>query len=436
MHGLAAALYRVPRSLTGDGVRETLRRVGAALGDAGERLAVHEIPTGTPLLDWTAPREWNLAEAWLRGPDGALLAHTRDHGLAVLGYSVPTSRRISLEELRPHLHSLPEHPDWIPYRTSYWHEDWGFCLPHRLVESLAPGEYEVHIDARLEDGALTYGEWFAPGTSGDEILLSTHVCHPQLANDNLSGIVVASALARSLDRRSGTTPRRLGVRILFVPGTIGAIAWLAGNETRVGRIRHGLVLANLGDRGGFHLKATRHGGAAVERAVAIAARDLGETLAHEPFSPFGYDERQYASPGFDLPVASLSRSPWGRYAEYHTSADDLDFIDADALAGSLRLVENTVEVLEQNLTYRNLSPKGEPQLGRRGLYETLGGTTASAAKERQLALLWILNQSDGGADLLAIAERSGLPFERLRAATEDLLTAGLLAPHSPPAPAR
>jgi aminopeptidase-like protein len=436
LHAFAAALYRVPRSLTGDGVRETLRQVRETLGPAGENLAVHEVETGTPLLDWTAPREWNLTEAWLRGPDGALLAHTKDHGLSVVGYSVPTSLRLPLEELRPHLHSLPEHPDWIPYRTSYWREDWGFCLPHRVVEALRPGDYEVRIDARLEDGSLTYGEWFAPGTSSDEILLSTHICHPQLANDNLSGIVVAAALARGLDRKRRGAPRRLGVRILFVPGTIGAIAWLAQNEARVGRIRHGLVLANLGDRGRFHLKATRRGGAEVERAVAIAARDLGETLDLEAFSPFGYDERQYSSPGFDLPVASLSRSPWGRYAEYHTSADDLDFIDATALAGSLRLLDDTIDVLERNLTYRNLSPKGEPQLGRRGLYEAIGGATAGAAKDRQLALLWVLNQSDGGADLLAIAERSGLPFERLRAAADDLLGVGLLAQHSPASPAQ
>ena len=420
LHDFARRLYRVARSLTGDGVRETLRQIRQELGPAGHRLTVHEVRTGTPLLDWTAPREWNLRQAWIRGPQGEFVAHTRDHGLAVVGYSVPISTRLTLEQLKPHLHSLPDHPDWIPYRTSYWSETWGFCLPQRVVDALPDGEYEVCVDARLEDGSLTYGEWFLPGETDEEFLLSTHVCHPQLANDNLSGITVVTGLARALEG----SPRRFGVRVLFVPGTLGAIAWLAANESSLNRIRHGLVLANLGDVGGFHLKASRRGGTAVERAVAVAARDLAEPLALEAFSPFGYDERQYCSPGFDLPVASLSRTPWGRYPEYHTSADDLDFLKPESLAGSLRLLQTTLEVLAHNRRFVNLRPKGEPQLGRRGLYGSLGG---GSAKERELALLWVLNQSDGEHDLLSIAERSGIAFEVLRTAAADLVRAELLS---------
>lgn len=419
LHDFARRLYRVPRSLTGDGVRETLRQIREELGPAGGRLTVHEVPTGTALLDWTAPREWNLREAWIRDPHGKFVAHTRDHGLAVVGYSTPITARLPLQELKTHLHSLPDHPDWIPYRTSYWRETWGFCLPQRVVDALPEGEYEVRVDATLEDGSLTYGEWFLPGETGEEFLLSTHLCHPQLANDNLSGVAIATALAGSLEGAS----RRFGVRILFVPGTIGAIAWLAANESIVPRVHHGLVLANLGDAGGFHLKASRRGGTEVERAVAVAARDLGVTLAREEFSPFGYDERQYCSPGFDLPVASLSRTPWGRYPEYHTSADDLDFLKPESLAGSLELLRATLEVLAANRRYVNLSPKGEPQLGRRGLYGSLGG---GSAKQRELALLWVLNQSDGVHDLLSIAERSGISFETLRAAADDLIRAELL----------
>jgi len=417
MHALAARLFALPRSLTGDGVRATL----AALGELVP-LTVVEVPTGTPVLDWTVPKEWNLRRAVLRGPGGEIVADTARRNLEVVGYSVPVRGRFPLAELRPRLHSLPDKPDLVPYRTSYWQESWGFCLPHRVLAALPDGEYEVEIDTTLADGHLTYGELLLPGVSPAEILVSCHVCHPALANDNLSGLAVSAFLARELAGRE----RRWSWRFLWAPGTIGAIAWLARNEAVTARIRAGLVAANLGDPGAFHYKRSRRGDTEIDRAVEIALRDLGVPHALEEFVPFGYDERQYCSPGFDLPVGLLSRTPWGRFPEYHTSADDLDFIRPEALAGSLAVYRAVAGVLEGNRRFRNLSPKGEPQLGRRGLYRALGGD--DRGRERELALLWVLNQSDGGPDLLAIARRSGLPFERLREAAAALAAAGLIAP--------
>lgn len=415
MHALLRELYPLPRSLTGDAVRETLRRAGEGLP-----LAVHEVPTGAAALDWTVPREWNLREGWIRGPRGDEILHTRHSNLHVMGYSTPVRRRMPLAELQAHLHSLPEQPELTPYRTSYYREDWGFCLPHRRRESLEPGEYEVAIDATLAPGQLTYGEVWLPGSESSEILLSCHVCHPSLANDNLSGLVVATELLRLL----APAQRRLGVRLVLIPGTIGSLVWLSRNESILERIVGGLVMANLGDAGGFHYKRSRRGGAAIDRAVPIALRGLGEDLASEDFTPFGYDERQYGSPGFDLPVGSLTRTPWGRYPEYHTSADDCDFVRPPQLAASLRAYLEVLRVLDANRRYRNLSPKGEPQLGRRGLYGAVGG---GGARERELAMLWVLNLSDGEHDLLAIAARSGLSFAPVQAAAEALAAADLLA---------
>jgi aminopeptidase-like protein len=318
---------------------------------------------------------------------------------------------------------LPEQPERIPYRTSYWEERWGFCLPHRLREALPEGEYRVVVDTELIDGQMDWGELYLPGESDAELLLSAHLCHPSLANDNLSGIAVAAAFARLV----ASVPRRLSVRVLFAPATVGAIAWLSENGSRIGHIEAGVVLANLGDAGGLHWKQTRSGDAVVDRAAAqvFAERErggegLGTVL---PFTPFGYDERQYASPGFALPVGCLSRTPWGQYPEYHTSADDPSFVRPASLADSLAALLELAAILDGNATYRNLSPYGEPQLGRRGLYRSLGG---GRDRDRELALLWVLNQSDGSSDLLAIAAKSGLPFAAVRRAAADLVAAELL----------
>jgi aminopeptidase-like protein len=422
LYALVERLYPIPRSLTGNGVRETL----AVLRETLPQLDVHEVATGTPVLDWTVPKEWNVNEAWIAGPDGERVVDWDEHNLHLLGYSTPVAGRFSRSELDEHLHSLPGKPSLIPYRTSYYAERWGFCLAHRVREALPAGNYTVTIEAALEDGSLTYGELLLPGREEREVLISTHVCHPSLCNDNLSGISVAWALALELSRL-GREARRYSYRFLFIPGTIGSIAWLARNEEVTPRIAHGLVAANLGDPGGFHYKRTRRAldgrGAEIDRAVEVACRDMGLTLTVEDFVPFGYDERQYGSPGFDLPVGSLSRTPWGRYPQYHTSADDLSFVSGSALAESLRVYLEVFAVLEGNRRLRNLAPKGEPQLGRRGLYRTLGGD--DAGRERELALLWVLNQSDGEHDLLEIAERSKASMERLEAAAETLEGAGL-----------
>ncbi|MDE2689170.1 MAG: DUF4910 domain-containing protein [Acidobacteriota bacterium] len=435
MMDLATELYAIPRSLTGDGVRATLDRIGSRIP-----LELHELPTGTSVLDWTVPREWNPREAWIRDPSGRKVVDFADHNLHLVGYSAPVHRKVTLDELRPHLHSLPEQPDLIPYRTSYYEETWGFCLPHRLFESLPDSEYEVFIDASLEDGSMTWGECLLPGATAEEVLVSSHVCHPQLANDNLSGIAVAVHLAEVLAR---VPERRYSYRFLFAPGGIGAIAWLARNRERLETFRHGLIAANLGDTGAFHYKKSRHGDREVDRAVAAALADLGEELVTEDFFPFGYDERQYCSPGFDLPVGVLTRTPWGRYPEYHTSADDLDFIGPEALTGSLAAYLATAAVLEEGpdappsppaaaeggqksaggRRYRNLEPFGEPQLGRRGLYGGLGG---GGRREFEIAMLWVLNQSDGEHSLDDIAERSGLPPGVVGEAADALCEAGLL----------
>lgn len=422
MMDLAGRLYPICRSITGDGVRRTLSILRESIP-----IKVHEVPTGTRVFDWTVPKEWNIRGAYLEGPDGERVVDFADHTLHVLNYSVPVDRTLPLGELREHLFTLPEQPERIPYRTSYYNENWGFCLPHTVYESLPDGEYRAVIDAELEDGSLTYGELALPGRSEREVLVTCHVCHPSLANDNLSGIAVVSQLAAHL----ATLPREAraySYRFLFIPGTIGSITWLSQNPAAPERIAHGLVAANLGDGGCFHYKRSFRGDAPIDRAVEHVLATSGEEHGVEDFVPFGYDERQFNAPGFRLPVGSLTRTPYGRYPEYHTSADDLELIRPEALAGSLARYLEVVEVLEGDAAYRNLAPYGEPQLGKRGLYAAIGG--GEAGRRRQLALLWVLSLSDGEHTLLDVAERSGRPFAEIREAADRLLEAELLEPVS------
>lgn len=418
LYALVEELYPLHRSITGEGLRTSLERLGRAIP-----LRTSEVPSGTPVLDWTVPPEWEVREAWIEDPNGRRVVDVGEHNLHLMAYSVPVRRRMTLEELRPHLHSLPEHPDRIPYRTSYFEEDWGFCLRHETLASLEGGAYEVCVDTELSDGSLTYGECLLPGASEEEVLVSAHSCHPSLANDNLAGMVVAAGLARETARRED---RRYSYRFLFAPGTIGALAWLARNEDgAVGRVRHGLVLAGLGDGAPLTYKRSRRDDAVVDRAAEHVLRHSRGSHRVRDFTPTGGDERQFCSPGFDLPVGSLTRSPPGAYPEFHTSADDLDFVTPDALEGALRACLAVFEVLEGDAVYRNTSPKGEPQLGRRGLYRTTGGTRSPAEEE---ALLWVLNLCDGSRSLLDVAERSGLPFPAVREAADALAAADLLVP--------
>lgn len=415
MRRLIADLYPICRSITGEGLRDSLRRIQREIP-----LAIREVPTGTPVLDWTIPREWNIRDAYIKNSRGERIVDFRRSNLHVVSYSIPVHERLSLAELKPHLFSLPDRPDWIPYRTSYYKESWGFCLPHRQYLALAEDDYEVRIDSSLEQGSLSYGELLLPGATREEILLSCHVCHPSLANDNLSGIAIAAFLARHLQAVS----RRYSYRFLFIPGTIGAIAWLALNEAAVGRVRHGLVLAGLGDAGKLTYKKSRRGDAAIDRAVAHVLGRSGAAFEIFDFSPYGYDERQFCSPGFDLPMGRLSRSPYGTFPEYHTSADDLDFVKLPSLLDSFAACLAVLSLLEEDRSFVNLFPKGEPQLGRRGLYRSIGGELDS--KAREMAMLWVLNLSDGANSLLDIAERSGLAFDSVAAAAGALAEHGLI----------
>jgi aminopeptidase-like protein len=412
LHDLIARLYPICRSISGDGVRQTFELLRPILD-----LDVTEVPTSTQVFDWAVPREWNIRDAWIAGPDGRRVVDFADSNLHVLGYSVPIRARMSLEELRQHVFTHPTEPDWIPFRTSYYNENWGFCMQRSRLESLPGGEYEVCIDSTLADGAVTYAECVLPGEVEDEILVSTYSCHPSLANDNASGIALVALLGRHL----ASTRRRHTFRLLFSPGSIGPISWLALNEHRLGRIRAGLVASCVGDPGPITYKRSRRGDAEVDRAVEIVLRDSGVEHRIRDFVPLGGDERQFCSPGINLPVGALSRTPADEFPEYHSSADDLDLVRPEALAEAFWTYVAVLEALERNARFRNLSPKGEPQLGKRGLYRSVGGGTS-----REAALLWVLNLSDGEHDLLAIAERSGLPFEAVTAAAEALEEQDLL----------
>jgi aminopeptidase-like protein len=415
MHGFAAALYPICRSITGDGIRRTLRMIQALVP-----LEITRVPTGTQVFDWTVPKEWNIRDAFIKTRDGERVVDFQKHSLHLMNYSVPVHAMMPLSELRPHLFTLPEHPDWIPYRTSYYKEDWGFCLSHNQLMTLTDGEYEVCIDSTLEEGHLTYGEYCIPGRSSEEVLISCHACHPSLANDGLSGLTAAAFLARSLRERD----LRYSYRFLFLPGTIGAITWLARSGDIARRVRHGLVLTCIGDKGGFHYKKSRRGDTEIDRAAANVLAHCGEPSELLDFSPYGYDERQYCSPGFNLAVGCLMRSVWGTFPEYHTSADNLEFVQPEQLARSLRVCVSIMDVLENNRCYRSLNPYCEPQLGRRGLYSSTGGEAIAAEVD---ARLWVLNFSDGEHSLLDIAERSGIPFCRVQNAAEVLRQKGLLS---------
>ncbi|MGX1226638.1 aminopeptidase-like protein [Streptomyces ambofaciens] len=415
MYALVERMYPLCRSITGDGVRATLRIVGEYIP-----LHVHEVPTGTQVLDWTVPQEWNIRDAYVADAAGRRVVDFAASSLHVLGYSVPVSATMPLAELRPHLHTLPDQPSWVPYRTSYYRPEWGFCLAQETLDALPEGDYEVRIDSTLADGHLTYAEHVVPGQVSDEVLVSCHTCHPSLANDNLAGIAVATFLARELARRNPYYT----YRFVFAPGTIGAITWLARNRERVERVKHGLVLACAGDPGQLTYKQSRRGDAEIDRVLRHVLADSERPHRVTEFTPYGYDERQYCSPGFDLGVGSLTRTPYAGYPEYHTSADDLDFVSPAAMADTLAVCREAFAVLDRNRRYVNLSPYGEPQLGRRGLYDSLGGR--SDAKQAQMAMLWVLSLSDGEHTLLDVAERSGLSFDTVAAAADALHGAGLI----------
>ena len=415
MHALATNLYPICRSITGDGVRATLKALQTECP-----IMIHEVRSGERVFDWTVPLEWNINDAYIKNLKGERIVDFKALNLHVMSYSTPVRARMTMDELRPHLFTLPDHPDWVPYRTSYYKENWGFCLSHRKLLDMQDSEYDVCIDSRLDRGSLAYGECYLAGESPEEVLVSCHVCHPSLANDNLSGLVVSAALARSMAARR----TRYSYRFLFIPGTIGSITWLARNETHVENIKHGLVLTGIGDRGGVTYKRSRRGQAEVDRAMVHVLAHSGQSHKVIDFFPYGYDERQFCSPGFDLPVGCFMRTPHAEYPEYHSSADNLAFITPESLERSYELCMAAFEVLEQNQMYVNQNPKCEPQLGRRGLYRAVAGQQEKQCQE--LVILWVLNLSDGRHSLLDIAERAAVPFHEVRLAAEALQTCGLL----------
>ncbi|HVR05142.1 MAG TPA: DUF4910 domain-containing protein [Solirubrobacteraceae bacterium] len=414
---LLRRLWPILRSITGAGLRETL----AILSELHplERI---EVPSATRAFDWTVPPEWIVRDAYAIAPGGERILDVRENTLHLLNYSTAFQGELTRAQLDEHLHSLPELPDAIPYVTSYYERRWGFCLSQRQRDQLPEGIYRVRIDAEHVAGALTIGEAVLPGREDAEVLISTYTCHPSLANNELSGPVVAALLCRRLAR---WPERRLTYRFVFAPETIGALAYLSLRGEHLRRsLLAGYVVTCVGTAERFTLKRSRRGDTFADRAALQVLASLGAEPRVLAFFPSGSDERQYCSPGFDLPVASVMRSVYGEYPEYHTSLDNLDFISPRALIESVDVYERILRSLDLNARYLSRSPMGEPQLGRRGLYGTLGTRESTRAVQ---ARMWVLGYADGEHDLLDVAELSGMAVPELAAAAAECERAGLLA---------
>jgi aminopeptidase-like protein len=417
MHELAARLYPMHRAITGRGVRQTFAELAKHIP-----LQITEVPTGTPVLDWHVPQEWTLHDAYIADAGtGQRLIDVADSTLHIVNHSRSVNAEMSWDELQPHLSTVPEFEDRLPYRTGFFQKTWGFCLSEKQKNSIADPNrlYKVVIDSDTVDGSLCYAECVLPGKSERTVILYAHCCHPSLANDNLSGLVVATQLAQELQTRH----LKHTYRIVFAPATIGAITWLAQNERMMSQIDYGLVLTLLGDRGNLTYKRSRRATSAIDRIAENVVSDAGGSIRN--FTPDGYDERQFCSPGFDLPVGCLMRTPPGEFNEYHTSADNLDFIQPQYLRQSLSALLRIVDQIEDNVIPVSLRPKGEPRLGQHGLYKAFGEKGNDS--ELQAALMWVLNQADGSTDIDTIANRSGLQLQLLRDAIRILSEHELVA---------
>jgi aminopeptidase-like protein len=441
MHELMIELFPICRSITGNGVRQSLQILQNHIS-----LDISEIPSGTKVFDWTIPREWNINDAYIKNSKGEKIIDFKKSNLHVLNYSTPIRTKLSLQELLPHLHSLPDQPNVIPYRTSYYKENWGFCITHNQLINLQDDEYEVVIDSTLENGSLTYAEFFIQGESNDEVLFSCYTCHPSMCNDNLSGVVLFTFLAKHLKNLS----LKYSYRFLFIPETIGAITWLSQNESNVKKIKHGLVAYCVGDPGNSSYKKSRQGNAEIDQIVMEVLKDTGEEHKVVDFFPTGSDERQFCSPGFNLPVGALVRTFAPEFSEYHTSADNTGFVKAQYLGDTLSKYVKVITKLEENFgkfkpndkeklgksikekndrIFLNLNPKCEPQLGKRKLYHDIGSQIPSQGGKKiinQFALLWVLNYSDGFHYLSDIVKLSGYDLIDIENSANALVKSHLL----------
>ena len=416
MHTWARDLFPICRSLTGNGVRETLAYIGGIVPS----LTVHEVPSGTEAFDWTVPNEWNIRGAYIEDEHGNRIVDFARNNLHVVGYSTPVDEWMPLDELQPHLHSLPDQPGAIPYVTSYYVRRWGFCLPHAQRETLADGNYHVVIDSTLEPGSLTYGEVLIPGREEKEIFLSTYICHPSMANNELSGPVVTTALARWI----GSLPdRRFSYRIVFIPETIGAIVYISRHlEELRRRVIAGYVVTCVGDDRAYSLLHSRSGDTLADRAAKLVLRRHAPDLVEYSYLDRGSDERQYCSPGVDLPVASIMRTRYNSYPEYHTSLDDLNLVTPSGLEGGFDALRKTIELIERNHVYQVTTPC-EPQLGKRGLYPTLS-TRGAGFLVRSMTNM--LAYADGTRDLVDLAGHIGVSADEAVETAQKLAAAGLL----------
>jgi aminopeptidase-like protein len=433
IYDLIKELYPICRSITGNGVRDTLKIIKQHIP-----LEIFEIPTGTKVFDWEIPKEWNINDAYIKNSKGEKIIDFKKSNLHVLNYSIPIHKKISLLQLKEHIFTLPDYPDWIPYRTSYYKENWGFCMTHNQFQNLKDEEYEVCIDSSLTNGNLTYGEIFLEGEKKEEVLFTCYVCHPSMCNDNLSGVALLTYLAKKLTK----IKRNLSYRFLFIPETIGAITWLSKNEDKVRNIKHGLVATCLGDSGKMTYKRSRDGHNIIDKIVAKVLTESKEPFEISDFFPTGSDERQFCSPGFNLPIGSLMRTIYDKFAEYHTSADDLVYVNSESLKNSfekylkiVKLLENFQEreklkmietheeaiknKLENEIFYVSLNPKCEPQLGRRGIYNMIGAQKNNI--HNMMPIFWVLNLSDGRNSVSDIVKRSNLDIQDIKNAIDLLI---------------
>lgn len=416
IHELATKLFPINRSLTGNGVRKTL----SILKEICPTMTIHEVPSGTQVFDWTIPNEWNISDAYIIAPNGERIVDFKNNNLHVVGYSKPVNIELNLEELNKHLYSLPDQPNAIPYVTSYYKENWGFCLTDSQKRSLKPGNYKVVIDAKLEPGFLTYGEIIIPGETNEEIFLSTYVCHPSMANNELSGPCVAIHLAEWIH---SIPKRKYTYRFVFIPETIGSITYLSKNLEHLKTfVKAGFNISCVGDDRSYSYLPSKKGNTVSDEVAKHVLKWTDKNFISYSWRERGSDERQYCAPGVDLPIASIMRTKYAKYPEYHTSLDDLNFVTPEGLEGGFNALKRALEVLEKNC-YPQMTVLGEPQLGKRGLYPDL-----SIKNNTHLIRLMMdfTTYSDGTTTLLEIAERCDVPIWELYTLVEQLHQHGLI----------